>query len=104
MQTLTTNPFLAAKPFLNPGDEGWKSGFICFAIAEAAHREFIPKADAAVAHQLVMTRLGGQATIQQWLQNIAKIPAEERTWQQVQQYRHRWLDHLALEWDKGIRQ
>lgn len=104
MQAITTNPFRAAKPFLNPGDASCIAGFICFAITETAQRGIIPESDAAIAHNIVMTRLDGHATVQQWLKNVAGIPDSERPWDQVQQYRHRWLDQLALEWDKGIRQ
>lgn len=92
------NPFRAAKRFLNGGPTGHGStGFICIALADAGEYDNREKlAEKAVRH--VMRMLAEHATVNQYLEALGI----EHTYAEIQRFRHRWLDHMADQWDQGL--
>ena len=97
------NPFRKAKPFLGMGDEMYnKSSCICNALDDASTRTQLRHFNNAV--DMVMSRLGGFNFASKWIKLwCEKNGQPEPTITQIQEWRHRWLDHLADEWDAGIR-
>jgi hypothetical protein len=94
--------FAKALDYLWDGGNGRPNEYICHAInctplniaAPATRRG----ADAAMV--IVCNRLGGQHTVVTWLEDVAKIPYNEMTCENVQAYRKRWLEALAKEFSK----
>jgi hypothetical protein len=80
----------------------YKSEYICHAINRTPLNIAAPAtrrgADAAMV--IVCNRLGGQHTVVTWLEDVAKIPYNEMTCENVQAYRKRWLEALAKEFSK----
>lgn len=120
------NPFRAAKPYLWDGSRIESYGTvilknsICNAITEAREQLLIwgvpeGKCDpqelrelrlaTKIAQNMINNRLGDYAYagswLLDWLEENGQPPA---TVEQIQQWRHAWLDHLANEWDEGIRE
>lgn len=99
------NPFRAAKPYLWNGD-AMLSGpaNICAAIGIAVNQELVSTEDGEIAYAMVTPKLGGYLFASTWLRAwLEKTGQPAPSEQQTQEWRHRWLDHLADEWDKGIR-
>lgn len=96
--------FKAAKKFLRGPDlDPDKIKFICYAICTARDAGAITADQCFRARTLVLERLGGFTTLEQWLyQKVPQYPralylnavsAKER----VQSTRHAWLDSLIRE-------
>lgn len=74
-----------------------KMNHICFALDEAASNDQCSYDDAELARQLIMSRLHPWHTVKQWLDREVGVPPEHLTNEQVQVYRHRWVDSLIKE-------
>lgn len=95
------NPFREAKRFLWNGvdrEKGREVQFICWALEEIGW-----VSGTAQAKRMVENRLGGLSTVSSFLWNHKQVRRKQLTSKNVQFYRHRWLDHLADEWDRGVR-
>lgn len=113
MGTKETNPFRLAKPFLWDGKFGTKpSGYqgnspryICWALETVRIRysSRLINYNVHAAKGMVLGRMEGEDTIGLWLQHKTNIDPDFLTHENQQFFRHRWLDHLAEEWDKGVR-
>lgn len=56
------------------------------------------------AIHMVENRYKGFDSAADWIREyMAKNNQPEPTQKQIQKWRHLWLDHLANEWDKGVR-
>ena len=91
--------FKAAKPYLKTyntpvGVE--RTSFICFALEYSKTPCYVVDAAARV----IMDRLHPNSTVYGWLLHQAKIPKHDLTPENVQAYRHRWLDSLIKEFSK----
>lgn len=100
------NPFREAIPFIYvPGQvPDTKYQFICGALNHLAYVKLVSgtKVDAALNHIRECLKLGyfEYGSVTGWL--IAKgIPKEEMSTFAVQEYRVRWLNHMADQWDRG---
>ena len=90
-----------AKPFLSPAFLcSNKRQFICHALEDAVGRG-ITYREMALAKRMIMNRLGEHYCIESFLEaTIGKVSYEARNRDDVQKYRHRWLDALAKEFSK----
>lgn len=104
------NPFRGAKQFLlKPDDEdvrnvSIKVEYICASISRCLLRKATTQHDIHLcrkAKDLIMRRLGAYSYVDTWLEAHLKVPKKHLTFQNIQAYRHRWLDHLADEYDAG---
>ena len=92
--------FKAAKKYLNTGVPNDKThSFICLAIFIARDREGINHYDAVLATKHIGKCIGPSSpTVSSWLWNnvpeIRTMKDASFCHQQIQAYRHRWLDHL----------
>lgn len=108
MENQGNNPFREAKPHLASTIqeiriEG-KTEYICQAVMDAYEAGQITCGQALLAKDLVMARIYPHGSINHWLRRDGNgIPPTEKTFTNTQFFRHRWLDHLADEWDQGIR-
>lgn len=96
------NPFREAKRFLWDGTNsqtGIQVDYICWALEEIGW-----VSGTAQAKRMVESRLGGLSTVFSFLWNHKQVKRNQLTPLSVQTYRHRWLDHLADEWDRGVRE
>jgi hypothetical protein len=77
--------------------------YICHAIDRTTFNIAAPATErgADAARKIVSTRLGrGRATVGEWLEDVAKVPYSQLTYENVQAYRKRWLESLAQEFSK----
>lgn len=106
----TSDLLTLAKPFLWDGGAQGMVRHICLAIDDAARSQAKrlrnPKKAALAAARMRALRhvtrcLGVETTVTDWL--IANVPESRGASQdQIQAYRHRWLDHLIQHFkDKG---
>ncbi|ACV50196.1 conserved hypothetical protein [Delftia phage PhiW-14] len=114
------NPFRAALPFLNVPteleipdnlvDESRKSIYVCHAVV-AVHRSGVNAKERRAcmfAGEYIRSLLGKHYTVRQWLlEHCPEFKAMgEDQWQiridLVQAYRHRWLTHMADQFDEGL--
>ena len=88
-----------AKPYLSHGNDN-KEEFICFSIELGVQR--IPQHRAArLAKHVIMERLDGCFTAEDWLKYTVGIAAVNRAgFVALQAWRHRWLDSLIEEFSK----
>jgi hypothetical protein len=100
----TGNPFREAKKFLwsGTGSLDGAEGFICHAIARAKQLGRISPAQAFAATRIVESRLPEGCTVHCYLQRIG-IDNQLLNTVNVQAFRRRWLNHLARQWEEGIR-
>ena len=110
MRTKEANPFHLAKRYLahTIEDEHYdrKQEFICHALRDVWTANKCDGTDFAVAKRMVLARLSPYGTINCYLMDLAMaktIRMRDITYENTQFFRHRWLDHLADEWDQGIR-
>ena len=83
--------FAAARLRLWNGHPGTKGDrFICHAL-------FGPDTSNQQAVDVVMERLGGHYTLEDWISSKLGVPSDARTPQDVQGFRLRWLDSLIKE-------
>jgi hypothetical protein len=84
-----------AKPYLSRGNDG-KEEFICYSIELG--NQFEPYR-VALAKDLIMERLDGCATAEEWLNHrVGAYPERSAAGRRVlQAWRHRWLDALITE-------
>lgn len=92
--------FKAAKSFLYKGPPYTsrdKTAHICFAIEHACHvgRLTVDESELSRAH--IRLLLGNNGTVSGWLRDHLDVQESERTSENVQQFRHRWLDALIKE-------
>lgn len=80
-----------------------KEKFICVAIMTAAsHTKRITAYDVDRCRLMIEARLGGNETIETWLQDRGFLPfqwglVDTATKDRIQQHRHAWLDMLIAE-------
>ena len=67
---------------------------ICYALICAVGRDESPR-----VHQEIGRRLAPYGYVDNWLHHIAGVPWEQLTPENVQAYRHRWLEHLIKEYE-----
>ena len=105
MSTKVTNKqiaevFIKAKEQLcSEGGYTYKTNYICFAIS---YSMFGTTAARAAARKVIAKRLGRCNTVTAWLcvnKHITENDFKGKS-QQIQQYRHRWLDSLIEEFSK----
>jgi len=80
---------------------GKKDWFICFALRLAAMspESKISQRSLTATRAIINRRLDGCNTIPRWLQLKAKIPPKLLTFNNVQAYRHAWLQSLIKEFE-----
>ena len=105
----TTNPFRIAKRYLWNGTmrqiDTNKTEYICHALRDACYYKKLDHNTCVEATRIVSNRLGGaHKSVGRWLRENYPEFRSLYTNENVQFYRRRWLDHLAKEWDKGIRE
>lgn len=98
--------FVAAKGKVaaNQLESAWGQGrkrkheYICHALDESprSHREG-SRAAKALIEQRFKLKCSSCANIQLWLEDVAKVPAHQLTSNNLQAYRHRWLDSVIKE-------
>lgn len=83
-------PHLA--PPTGPIEGLWQKTFICYAIDDSTHPR--DKEIAKAAKLIIHNRIEGCGTVRQWLyeQGIRDL-----SWENQQEYRHRWLQSLIEE-------
>jgi hypothetical protein len=97
----TSEVFKEAKKRLHNGARAvpdGKSLNICHAIDHAVDHG-VPSKDAALAQELVMQRLKPHFGVFSWLGAVAGAHLKRRTRQNLQTYRHAWLDALVKEFE-----
>lgn len=86
-----------AKPYLSRGNDD-KEEFICFSIELGMRTARKP---ARLAKHVIMERLDGCFTAEDWLKYTVGIAAVNRAgFVALQAWRHRWLDSLIEEFSK----
>lgn len=100
---MKSNPFRDAKKYLRKDENSNGELFICYAINIAMIHRKVKTSQYLLAQQIVMSRLGGCTSVSDWLRTHPDVNNHDLTIDNRQAYRHRWLDHLADEWDKGVR-
>jgi hypothetical protein len=120
----TSELLTRAKKYLWDGKraELQKTGYICHAINEATRdfkdalgqrcalgsisRDEYHKQYGAICtkyqhiREYISNQLAGKDSVCLWLHYKADIPAYDLTHVNVQEYRHRWLDHLIAEFEQ----
>jgi hypothetical protein len=101
-----SNVFRLAKQNLSSSYDDashWRPKYICYAIADSIEA---PMADKVRAAKIVQGRLCGARTVEDWLEDRSLVPlyyyaTKDRVeiFDQIQQYRHRWVDSLILEFE-----
>lgn len=79
---------------------GFKDNFICLAILEARLKLFITKAQEFAAINVIEQRLTKNMTVEDYLRQVVKVPASELTFDNMQAFRHRWVDALIVEFSQ----
>jgi hypothetical protein len=92
--------FKEAKKYLSLNGSGSKYIYICMAINEVAVKDSTQWVKYRRAKEIIDERLGGACTVVSWLQKNNLIKKDNVDYDQVQQYRHRWLDSLIKEFSK----
>jgi predicted house-cleaning NTP pyrophosphatase (Maf/HAM1 superfamily) len=82
-----------------------KSHYLCTAIYMAARRgASINRYNTLIAHIDRLMNPSGRVKkychVGEWLIKEAGIPLEQLTYENLQDYRHRWLDHLIKEYEE----
>ncbi len=112
----TSEVFAAAKKILHgPGRGTWASNeyhdYICHAIntAEEQSANYKGTYDSPAflyARRVIQDRLGGGGreggphTVDTYLREVVGVPEVQVTYDNVQAYRHRWLDALIVEYQQ----
>ena len=94
--------FKAAKRHLQgPIQQGepTKTLMICYAIAACERRGQVSHKTALQARRIIMKRLAPNGSCYTWLRNQG-VPEMHLTSNNLQAYRHRWLDALIEEWSQ----
>ncbi len=93
-----TNPYYAAKRYLRTYQESpsrYKKTHICNALKAAYDLRCISYSALQECRWHISQMLGEHYALESWVEaNITKCEVDD-----IQEYRHRWLDHLAKEWD-----
>ena len=90
----------AAKPYLCKGRSTHKSPYICFAIDKAQDAGAITGWEAKMVQKHLGKLLYPHATAFGWLNsNVHRTFSD---YSAVQQYRHRWVDHMIEEARKEL--
>jgi hypothetical protein len=93
--------FSWAKVFLNDDNYSpFKEDFICFSINRACVANVMFPSTASTIKSIISSRLGSYHTVVDFLCNTLKINEEEISYEDLQTYRHRWLDSLIEEFSK----
>lgn len=71
--------------------------YICHAIDNAREEKFITSRTCKLCWNVIRTRLDGSDTVTHWLLRNGYID-DLHDWESIQDYRHRWLDSLILEY------
>lgn len=98
--------FVSAKQrmWISASDRGKYSSYICYSLPPTISAECMRN-----CLDLIKSRLGRFSNsikpaydhdVDSWLFHVAKIPSEQLTYNNVQAYRHRWLDSLIEEFSK----
>jgi hypothetical protein len=104
----TSEAFKQAKQRLKPLGP---TQFICHALAEAAYDRSVTSTDFdwhniykterlgfRTAIKVITARIGSESPLDVWL-GVQGIPWSDKTPDQMQAYRHRWLDALIAEFE-----
>ena len=105
-RTQIRDAFVAAKKKVaaNRLESSWdqlnrKHEFICHALDDVKRTATL--AGVLGAKALIVARFnvpyGGQTNIETWLRHAAKVPQSQLTNDNLQAYRHRWLDSVIKE-------
>lgn len=101
------NPYRAAKKFLAKSyydsNKYNKHLNICGALMAQVGPEGSTDRDRIDASKHVHKMLRDSASVPGWLHKRGYVKSNDprqTTFNRIQKYRHRWLDHLADEWDK----
>lgn len=93
--------FRAAKPLLWSGKDRvippGQTGYICYALRGAYFRGSVLGPTSRLAQELIAGRLDGHSTAVDWLYHRRGVPMSLLTSENVQDWRHRWLDMLIEE-------
>ena len=77
-----------------------KRTFICHAIEWVRQsRPELIRHDTYELREHIQKQLGLYSTVDGWLEKIAGVPRRQLTPENLQLYRHRWLDHLILHFE-----
>ena len=79
---------------------GDKEQFICHALARARNEDLCSAGETIAAEKMIMGRLGpGSYCLEDWIEARFGHKVIDDTWRTnaMQEYRHRWLDALILE-------
>ncbi len=89
----------AAVQYLDTGDLGLFNGLrcICHAIEQAGIVTPRIAMYSCNARAVIQERLGDYTLADQWLHYVANIPLDQLTHENLQAYRHRWLQALIKE-------
>lgn len=90
---------LARHPILD-GYELHKTRYICVAIALAASPRGYATLDRFIACRMIQNRLRNFDSVEVWLRYKVGIDLSIVTFNEIQKYRHRWLDALIEEFSK----
>ena len=96
------NAFKNAKEFLWDGLGLYRPGaserYICTALTRAQTVSPIRLFGCVNARNIIAERMDNRAaTLESWLSSYANVPEEQLTDENMQAYRHRWLDALIAE-------
>ncbi len=72
---------------------------ICYALDAVAEAEPDYWLHVGVAKNIVKSRIGDYVNLGTYLHEVVKVPMVDLTRDNMQAYRHRWLDALAAEFD-----
>ena len=92
--------FRQAKKYLNKGDFGFKTKYICYALDDAYVNGKIDRNTHKKARNIIRERLYPYDELITWLMLSAGIPTEQLTNSNMQKYRHAWLNLLIKEFSQ----
>lgn len=96
--------FKKAKKYLAKSWPESKNIYICIAINEVMNRNHVLCNSCTAAKTIIAQRLEGSPTVGSWLKDNGFITSSSFTHtnsqNQLQEYRHRWLDSLIKEFSK----
>jgi hypothetical protein len=93
--------FKEAKKYLALNCSDSKYSYICMAIDEVAVKDSKQWENCVRAKFIISERLNGKYTVREWLiANGFRTSDDEIHSDQMQKYRHRWLDSLIKEFSK----
>lgn len=96
----------AAKKYLATNSEQVhsyrKTKYICFALGNAEYHRKCGSSSMLAAQEIIMFRLGRRKNgiaydVEFYLKNKVKVPKKLLTVDNIQAFRHRWLDSLIVE-------